>query len=100
MGQGEITASALSLRFGNHSQQHRNGYQGGYPKSAPVPLGPRPTVEASPDLIATELNMPRIDGSGLTEAVRTGDAAARVPVLIPANGAGAKLKHRLRRPAR
>lgn len=53
-------------------------------------------AEASPDLIVTDLNMPRMDGFGFIEAVRGGDTAARVPILILTTETGAKLKERAR----
>lgn len=53
-------------------------------------------AEAAPDLIVTDLNMPRMDGFGFIEAVRAGDTAARVPILILTTETGAKLKDRAR----
>ena len=53
-------------------------------------------AEAQPDLIVTDLNMPRMDGLGFIEAVRGGDTASRVPILILTTETGAKLKDRAR----
>lgn len=53
-------------------------------------------AEAQPDLIVTDLNMPRMDGFGFIEAVRGGDTASRVPILILTTETGAKLKDRAR----
>lgn len=53
-------------------------------------------AEAAPDLIVTDLNMPRMDGFGFIEAVRGGDTAARVPILILTTETGQKLKDRAR----
>ncbi len=53
-------------------------------------------AEVAPDLIVTDLNMPRMDGFGFIEAVRGGDTAARVPILILTTETGQKLKDRAR----
>ncbi len=49
-----------------------------------------------PDLILTDLNMPRMDGFGLIDAVRKGDIYARVPILILTTESAATLKERAR----
>lgn len=54
-------------------------------------------AEAAPDLIVTDLNMPRLDGFGLIEAVRSGQKAARIPILVLTTETGQDLKDRARR---
>lgn len=54
-------------------------------------------AEAAPDLIVTDLNMPRLDGFGLIEAVRSGRQAARIPILVLTTETGQDLKDRARR---
>lgn len=54
-------------------------------------------TEVPPDLIVTDLNMPRLDGFGLIEAIRKGRQAARVPILVLTTETGQELKDRARR---
>lgn len=54
-------------------------------------------AEAPPDVIVTDLNMPRLDGFGLIEAIRAGQRAARVPILVLTTETGQDLKDRARR---
>lgn len=51
---------------------------------------------AAPDLILTDLNMPKMDGFGLIDAVRKGDHYARVPILVLTTESAATLKDRAR----
>lgn len=51
---------------------------------------------ADPDLILTDLNMPNMDGFGLIDAVRKGDVASRVPILVLTTESAATLKDRAR----
>ncbi|MDR7124915.1 response regulator [Pseudotabrizicola sp. 4114] len=51
---------------------------------------------AEPDLILTDLNMPKMDGFGLIDAVRNGDLYARVPILVLTTESAATLKDRAR----
>jgi len=51
----------------------------------------------APDLIVTDLNMPRLDGFGLIEAVRAGEKATHVPILVLTTETGQDLKDRARR---
>lgn len=51
---------------------------------------------AAPDLILTDLNMPNMDGFGLIEAVRKGDVASRVPILVLTTESATTLKERAR----
>ncbi len=52
--------------------------------------------DADPDLILTDLNMPRMDGFGLIDAVRRGEFSARVPILVLTTESAASLKERAR----
>lgn len=52
---------------------------------------------AAPDLIVTDLNMPRLDGFGLIEAIRGGSNASHVPILVLTTETGQDLKDRARR---
>ena len=38
--------------------------------------------EAAPDVVITDINMPRMDGFGLIEAVRRTERWANVPILV------------------
>lgn len=49
-----------------------------------------------PDLIITDINMPRLDGFGFIEGVRSGDRAATVPILVLTTETGDHLKKRAR----
>lgn len=50
--------------------------------------------QANPDLILTDLNMPRMDGFGLIDAVRKGVTSTRVPILVLTTESAASLKER------
>ncbi|PJF11144.1 response regulator [Pseudorhodobacter sp. MZDSW-24AT] len=52
--------------------------------------------DADPDLILTDLNMPKMDGFGLIDAVRKGDVAPRVPILVLTTESATSLKERAR----
>ena len=54
-------------------------------------------AEGAPDVIVTDLNMPRMDGFGLIEAIRNGRQASRVPILVLTTETGQELKDRARR---
>lgn len=53
--------------------------------------------EAEPDLIITDINMPRMDGFGVIEAVRADNRFSNVPILVLTTESGADLKARARR---
>lgn len=53
--------------------------------------------DARPDLIITDINMPRMDGFGLIDAVRADDAYSSVPILVLTTESGADLKARARK---
>ncbi len=50
----------------------------------------------APDVIITDINMPRMDGFGFIEAVRKTDAHMRTPILTLTTESGADLKARAR----
>ncbi len=49
-----------------------------------------------PDVIVTDLNMPRMDGFGFVDAVRHRDELRGVPILILTTESGTALKQRAR----
>lgn len=49
-----------------------------------------------PDLIITDINMPRLDGFGFIEGVRKGKQMFSVPILVLTTETGEKLKQRAR----
>ncbi|MFN7222677.1 MAG: response regulator [Paracoccaceae bacterium] len=51
---------------------------------------------ADPDLILSDLNMPKMDGFGLIDAVRKGNVSSRVPILVLTTESAATLKDRAR----
>lgn len=51
---------------------------------------------AAPDVIITDINMPRVDGFGVIEAVRASDCAAQVPILVLSTEDSAAMKDRAR----
>ncbi len=52
--------------------------------------------EVQPDVIVTDLNMPRMDGFGFIEAVRSGEVANRAPILVLTTESADALKQRAR----
>lgn len=53
--------------------------------------------KADPHLVITDINMPRLDGFGVIEAVRASPSHASVPILVLTTESGADLKDRARR---
>jgi len=51
---------------------------------------------SKPDVIITDINMPRMDGFGFIEAVRKGDKRPRVPILVLTTESAPELKTRAR----
>jgi len=51
---------------------------------------------SKPDVIITDINMPRMDGFGFIEAVRKGDKRPRVPILVLTTESAPDLKTRAR----
>ena len=51
----------------------------------------------SPDVIVTDINMPRLDGFGFIEGVRTIEAHRAVPILVLTTESDAEKKQRARR---
>ena len=52
--------------------------------------------EVDPDVVITDINMPRLDGFGFIEAVRSGSHNARVPILVRSTENGEAMKARAR----
>lgn len=50
-----------------------------------------------PDVIITDINMPRMDGFGVIEAVRAGNSHAALPILVLTTESAADLKERARK---
>lgn len=50
----------------------------------------------SPDLVITDINMPRLDGFGMIEGVRARERHAAVPILVLTTETGDQLKQRAR----
>lgn len=53
-------------------------------------------VGADPDVIITDMNMPRLDGLGFIEGVRAAESYRAVPILVLTTENGADLKARAR----
>ncbi len=53
--------------------------------------------EVAPDVIITDINMPRMDGFGVIEAVRAGNSHAALPILVLTTESAADLKERARK---
>lgn len=53
--------------------------------------------EAEPDLVITDINMPRMDGFGVIEGVRDDPKFSSLPVLVLTTESGEDLKSRARR---
>jgi len=52
--------------------------------------------ETAPDVVITDINMPRLDGFGFIEAVRRDHANRALPILVLTTESGADLKERAR----
>lgn len=52
--------------------------------------------ETDPDVVITDVNMPRMDGFGVIEAVRKGPRRTRVPILVLTTESAPELKERAR----
>jgi two-component system, chemotaxis family, chemotaxis protein CheY len=50
----------------------------------------------TPDVIITDINMPRLDGFGFIDAVRSRDDARTIPILVLTTESSADLKTRAR----
>ena len=49
-----------------------------------------------PDVIITDINMPRLDGFGFIDAVRSNDRYARIPILVLTTESAPEMKLRAR----
>lgn len=52
---------------------------------------------ANPDLVITDINMPRLDGFGVIEEIRKQDRYRALPILVLTTESGSDLKDRARR---
>jgi two-component system chemotaxis response regulator CheY len=52
--------------------------------------------DIDPDVIITDINMPRLDGFGFIDAVRARDDTKTVPILVLTTESSAELKSRAR----
>ena len=52
--------------------------------------------EIAPDVIITDINMPRLDGFGFIDAVRARDDTRTIPILVLTTESSAELKTRAR----
>ncbi|MDX5349514.1 MAG: response regulator [Paracoccaceae bacterium] len=53
--------------------------------------------EVAPDVIITDINMPRLDGFGVIEAVRAGTDHSALPILVLTTESAPDLKERARK---
>ena len=53
-------------------------------------------AQSAPDLVITDINMPRLDGFGMIEGVRERSECAALPILVLTTETGDKLKQRAR----
>ena len=52
---------------------------------------------ADADVVITDINMPRLDGFGVIDAIRQGQINRRVPILVLTTESGVELKQRARK---
>lgn len=52
--------------------------------------------EAAPDLVITDVNMPRLDGFGVIDGIRQGKGNLSTPILVLTTETGADLKSKAR----
>ncbi|MBK6467263.1 MAG: response regulator [Rhodobacter sp.] len=53
-------------------------------------------AEVAPDVVITDINMPRMDGFGVIDAIRGGTANRTVPILVLTTESATELKARAR----
>ena len=53
-------------------------------------------AEVKPDVVITDINMPRLDGFGVIDGIRQAAEHASVPILVLTTESGADLKERAR----
>jgi two-component system, chemotaxis family, chemotaxis protein CheY len=59
-------------------------------------LGVAKFSEVKPDIVITDINMPNMNGFGVIDALRNGDAPTRVPILVLTTESSPELKSRAR----
>lgn len=52
--------------------------------------------DVDPDVVITDINMPRMDGFGVIESIRAGAVNRTVPILVLTTESGDELKQRAR----
>ena len=52
--------------------------------------------DAAPDVIITDINMPRLDGFGFIDAVRCNDVYGKIPILVLTTESAPEMKLRAR----
>lgn len=53
-------------------------------------------AQMRPDIVITDINMPKLDGYGVIEAIRKGQIDNQVPILVLTTESGDRLKARAR----
>lgn len=53
-------------------------------------------AQMRPDIVITDINMPKLDGYGVIEAIRNGQIDNQVPILVLTTESGDRLKARAR----
>ncbi|MGB3553484.1 MAG: response regulator [Jannaschia sp.] len=54
-------------------------------------------ADASPNVVITDINMPRLDGFGVIEGIRSGKRNKTVPIIVLSTESAAELKDRARK---
>ncbi|WP_152449835.1 MULTISPECIES: response regulator [unclassified Roseivivax] len=54
-------------------------------------------AKIKPDVVITDINMPRLDGFGVIDGIRQGHDHPRVPILVLTTESGDELKNRARK---
>lgn len=54
-------------------------------------------AQGAPKVVITDINMPRLDGFGVIEAIRGGKRNKTVPIIVLSTESGASLKDRARK---
>ena len=54
-------------------------------------------AESPPNVVITDINMPRLDGFGVIEGIRGGKRAKTVPIIVLSTESAAELKDRARK---
>ncbi|QFT63276.1 two-component system, chemotaxis family, response regulator CheY [Roseivivax halotolerans] len=60
-------------------------------------IGVDSLAEIAPDVVITDINMPRLDGFGVISEIRNGEVHPSVPILVLTTESAAELKDRARK---